>query len=340
MKWASAHFFCHMKKIIGTLSLLTLGLTAMAQYPTIGKIHRYDAALDALLDTTAKIEILANGFTWSEGPVWVKKEGYLLFTDVPENTIHKWSEAKGLEVFLKPSGYTGTGVYSEEPGANGLIINSKGNLVSCEHGDRRIAEMPIHHPEQKKTLAHMYEGKKLNSPNDLVQKKSGDYYFTDPPYGLPGRGKPEPAKELDFQGVYRINKKGEISLQIKNLGRPNGLAFNPDESILYVGTSERPTLINAYPVDKEGNLGEGKLFFDASELAKQGIRGGYDGMKVDAKGNVWTTGPGGVLIINSSGKLLGRIATGNGNSNVAFGGADGKYLFITSDMNLLLVKIK
>jgi gluconolactonase len=241
---------------------------------------------------------------------------------------------------LKPSGFTGTGVYSEEPGANGLIINSKGNLVSCEHGDRRIAEMPLNHPEQKKTLAHTFEGKQLNSPNDLVQKKSGDYYFTDPPYGLPGRGKPEPAKELDFQGVYRINTKGEISLQIKDLGRPNGLAFNPDESILYVGTSERPTLINAYTVDKAGNLGEGKLFFDASELAKEGIRGGYDGMKVDAKGNVWTTGPGGVLVINSAGKLLGRIATGNRNSNVAFGRADGKYVFITSDMNLLRIKIK
>ncbi|MEY4987480.1 MAG: hypothetical protein RL567_1259 [Bacteroidota bacterium] len=329
-----------MKKILVTMGLLSLGLSTMAQYPTIGKIHRYDAGLDALLDTTAKIEIVAQGFTWSEGPVWVKKEGYLLFTDVPENTIHKWSEAKGLEVFLKPAGYTGTGVYSEEPGANGLIINTKGNLVSCEHGDRRIAEMPLNHPDQKKTLAHTYEGKQLNSPNDLVQKKSGDYYFTDPPYGLPGRGKPEPAKELDFQGVYRINTKGEISLQIKDLGRPNGLAFSPDESILYVGTSERPTLINAYPVDKAGNLGESKLFFDAAELAKEGIRGGYDGMKVDTKGNVWTTGPGGVLIINSAGKLLGRIATGNRNSNVAFGGADGKYVFITSDMNLLRIKIK
>lgn len=340
MKWASAHFFCFMKKILFILGLMSLGVDTMAQYPTIGKIHRYDAGLDALLDTTAKIEIVANGFTWSEGPVWVKKEGYLLFTDVPKNTIHKWSEAKGLEVFLKPSGYTGTGVYSEEPGANGLIINTKGNLVSCEHGDRRIAEMPIHHPDQKKTLAHTFEGKKLNSPNDLVQKKSGDYYFTDPPYGLPGRGKPEPAKELDFQGVYRINTKGEISLQIKDLSRPNGLAFSPDERILYVGTSERPTLINAYSVDKAGNLGEGKLFFDASVLAKEGIRGGYDGMKVDAKGNVWTTGPGGVLVINSAGKLLGRIATGNRNSNVAFGGADGKYVFITSDMNLLRIKIK
>jgi gluconolactonase len=174
----------------------------------------------------------------------------------------------------------------------------------------------------------------------LVQKKSGDYYFTDPPYGLPGRGKPEPAKELDFQGVYLINTKGELSLQIKDLGRPNGLAFNPDESILYVGTSEPPTYIKAYPVDKQGNLGEGRVFFDAAELAKQGIRGGYDGMKVDAKGNIWTTGPGGVLIINSEGKLLGRIATGNRNSNVAFGGSDGKYLFITSDMNLLRIKLK
>jgi gluconolactonase len=329
-----------MKKILVTTFLLSLGLSAMAQYVTKGKIHRYDAALDALIDTSAKIEILATGFTWSEGPVWVKKGGYLLFTDVPENTIHKWSEASGLEVFLKPSGYTGPGIYSQEPGANGLIINTKGNLVSCEHGDRRIAEMPLQHPEKKKTLAHLFEGKKLNSPNDLVQKKSGDYYFTDPPYGLPGRGKPEPLKELDFQGVYRIDTKGKLSLQINDLRRPNGLAFSPDERILYVGTSEAPTYIKSYPVDKDGNLGQGTVFFDAAVLVKEGIRGGYDGMKVDANGNVWTTGPGGVLIISAEGKLLGRIATGNANSNVAFGGADGKYLFITSDMNLLRIKLK
>jgi len=202
-------FFCLMKKLLGTLSLLTLGTATLAQYQTIGKIHRYDAALDALLDTTAKIEIVAQGFTWSEGPVWVKKEGYLLFTDVPENTIHKWSEAKGLEVFLKPSGYTGTGVYSEEPGANGLIINTKGNLVSCEHGDRRVAEMPIHHPDEKKTLAHTYEGKQLNSPNDLVQKNPGTITSRIPLMVCRGEGNLNLLRNWIFRAFTASIRKGK-----------------------------------------------------------------------------------------------------------------------------------
>ncbi|MFM6915415.1 MAG: SMP-30/gluconolactonase/LRE family protein, partial [Aquirufa sp.] len=240
-------------------------------------------------------------------------------------------------LYLTPSGYSGKEYYSYEPGANGLIINQKGNLVSAEHGNRRIAEMPLGKPELKKSLTGLWEGKKLNSPNDVIQAKNGDYYFTDPPYGLPGRGKEEPAKELAFQGVYRISKKGELSLQYDKMARPNGLAMNLDESILYVGSSEpKESHILAFPVDKKGNLGEPSVFFDAAELAKQGIRGGYDGMKLDKQGNIWTTGPGGILIISPAGKLLGRIETGNPNSNVNFG-EDGSTLFITSKMNLLRV---
>ena len=209
---------------------------------------------------------------------------------MPENVIHKWSAAKGIEEFLRPSGYTGTGIYSEEPGSNGLIINKKGNLVSCEHGDRRIAEMPLNRPDKKKTLAHLFEGKKLNSPNDLVQKSSGDYFFTDPPYGLPGRGKDEPAKEIPFQGVYRIDTKGKLTLQAKDLARPNGLAFSPDEKILYVGQSDMKGLIwMAYPVNPDGNLGTGKVFYDAGPLAKKGWKGAPDGFKVDKEGNLWLT---------------------------------------------------
>jgi gluconolactonase len=333
-----------MKKIM-LMSALCVGLfstmaAAQQTYPTIGKIHRLDPALDHLLDSTSKIEILGTGYTWSEGPVWVKKGGYLLFSDVPENVIHKWSAKEGITQFLKPSGYTGTGVYSDEPGSNGLIINKKGNLVSCEHGDRRIAEMPLDKPEQKKTLAHLFEGKKLNSPNDLVQKSSGEYYFTDPPYGLPGRGKDEPAKELAFQGVYKIDKKGNLSLQTTDLVRPNGLAFSPDEKILYVGQSDMKGLVwMAYPVEKDGNLGKGKVFFDAGYLSKKGWRGAPDGFKVDKEGNLWATGPGGVLIISPEGKLLGRIEAGSATANCAFG-EDGKTLFITADMNLLRVKTK
>ena len=198
--------------------------------------------------------------------------------------------------------------------------------------------MPLGKPELKKSLSGLWEGKKLNSPNDVIQAKNGDYYFTDPPYGLPGRGKEEIAKELAYQGVFRLTKKGVLSLQYQKMARPNGLAMNLDESVLYVGSSEpKESHILAFPVDKKGNLGEPSVFFDAAELAKQGIRGGYDGMKLDSKGNIWTTGPGGILIISPAGKLLGRIETGNPNSNVNFG-EDGSTLFITSKMNLLRVK--
>lgn len=330
-----------MKKLI--LPLITiLGFSSVmnAQYKTIGKIHVYDESVTTLIDPSTPIEIVAEGYTWSEGPVWVKKGNYLLFSDVPENKIYQWTADKGAVVYLTPSGYSGKEYYSYEPGANGLIINQKGNLVSAEHGNRRIAEMPLGKPELKKSLTGLWEGKKLNSPNDVIQAKNGDYYFTDPPYGLPGRGKEELAKELAYQGVYRISKKGELSLQYDKMARPNGLAMNMDESVLYVGSSEpKESHILAFPVDKKGNLGEPSVFFDAAELAKQGIRGGYDGMKLDSKGNIWTTGPGGILIISPAGKLLGRIETGNPNSNVNFG-EDGSSLFITSKMNLLRVKTK
>jgi len=325
------------------LFCVTLGTIAQAQlhsYPTIGKIQRFDPSLDIVLDTSASIEIIGQGFTWPEGPVWVKKEQFLLFSDVPNNIIYKWTEKDGIETFLTPSGYTGTGYYFAEPGSNGLIINKKGNLVACEHGDRRISEMPLYHPEKKKTLAHLFEGKQLNSPNDIVQHSSGDYYFTDPPFGLPLRGEPEQAKELSFQGVYKIDKKGKLTLQAKEMTRPNGLAFNPDESILYVGQSDRKNLIwKAYPIDKQGNLGEGKIFFDATNMSRPDWKMPADGIKVDQNGNVWTIGPGGILIINPDGKLLGRIETISFSSNCTFG-EDGSTLFITSGNNLLRIKTK
>jgi len=330
-----------MKKLILPL-IIILGLSTAvnAQNKTIGKIHVYDESVKTLIDPSSPIEIVAEGYTWSEGPVWVKKGNYLLFSDVPENKIYQWTAEKGAVLYLTPSGYSGSAYYSYEPGANGLIINQKGNLVSAEHGNRRIAEMPLGKPELKKSLTDLWDGKKLNSPNDVIQAKNGDYYFTDPPYGLPGRGKEEPAKELAFQGVYRISKKGELSLQYDKMARPNGLAMSLDESILYVGSSEpKESHILAFSVDKNGNLGEPSVFFDAAELAAAGIRGGYDGMKLDKKGNIWTTGPGGILIISPAGKLLGRIETGNPNSNVNFG-EDGSTLFITSKMNLLRVKTK
>lgn len=327
-----------MKKVFLLSCLFAAQFLTNAQHPTIGKIHRLDPELDSIIDTTAQIEIIAQGFVWSEGPVWVKKEGYLLFTDVPKNVIHKWSTAKGLEVFLQNAGFKDTS-YSKESGANGLIINQKGNLVACEHGNRRVSEMPLQQSNKKKNLAHLFEGKQLNSPNDIVQAKSGDYYFTDPPFGMPKRGIDDAAKELPFQGVYRIDKKGTLSLQIKDIFRPNGLTFNPNQNILYVASSDaKEPYIYAYPVEKDGNLGEKRIFYD---------KAGSDGMKIDKEGHVFITCRfpangavhGDVLILNASGKLIGRIETGNRNSNLAFG-EDGKTLFITSTGNLLRVRLK
>ncbi len=326
-----------MKRILAFL-LLTLAHSGFAQYPKIGKIYRLDPELDEILDTSTPIELIATGFQWSEGPVWVKNGNFLLFTDVPNNIIHKWSEAKGLELFMNKAGYDKGHSYSQEPGANGLIINHKGNLVACQHGNRQLAEISLKDRKVIKSLAHLFEGKQLNSPNDLVQSKSGDYYFTDPPFGLPGRGIEEPAKELAFQGVYRIDRKGKLSVQEKTIERPNGLAFNPDQRILYVASSgENQPYIYAYKMKPNGDLGEKSVFYD---------KGGSDGMKVNSSGYVFATGrftkeanSGDVLIINQAGKLIGRLDTGNKCSNVAFGENE-KVIYITSSGNLLRLKLK
>ena len=311
-------------------------INGQSSYPTLGKIIKYDNALDKILAPDAKIEVLASGYIWTEGPVWVKNGNYLLFSDVPANTIFKWKEDEGVSVFLKPSGYTGTGVYSNEPGSNGLIINQKGELVACEHGDRRVSSMPLSHGG-KRTLADNFEGKKFNSPNDVVQHSSGAYYFTDPPYGLPKQEK-DLGIELPF-GVYRIGTDGKVSQVISDLTRPNGLAFSPDEKILYVAQSDpERAIIMAYPVQADGSLGKGKVFYDATPVVKEGkLRGLPDGLKIDKQGNIFTTGPGGVLIITPEAKLLGIIHTGEATANCAWGD-DGSTLYITADMYLCRIK--
>jgi gluconolactonase len=306
-------------------------------YPTIGKVVRIDPEFDKLVPLDAKIEVLATGFIWSEGPVWVKSGNFLLFSDVPNNIVHKWSQKEGLTTFLKPSGYTGIGFYSNEPGSNGLTINQNGELISAEHGDRRISAMPLQ-GQGKRTLADKFEGKKLNSPNDIVQHSSGAYYFTDPPYGLASQQDTDPLKEQTLNGVYRIGTDGSLKMVVSNLSRPNGLAFSHDEKLLYVAQSDQnaPT-ITAYPVNADGSLGEGKLFYDTKVLWSQGIRGGPDGLKVDKKGNVWSTGPGGVIVLSPIGKLLGRIETGEATANCAFGD-DGSTLYLTADYYLCRIK--
>ena len=310
--------------------------SAQSNFPTIGKVERLDPALDKLLSKDAKIEVLSSGFTWSEGPVWVKKGSYLLFSDVPENTIYKWTEKSGLSTFLKPSGFTGIPPYSDEPGSNGLIINQKGELVACEHGDRRVSAMPLS-GGGKRTLSDNYAGKRFNSPNDVVQHSSGAYYFTDPPYGLALKEK-DPSRETEVFGVYRIGTDGKTTLEAKDLLRPNGLAFSPDEKILYVAQSYDEAIIwMAYPVNTDGSLGKGKVFYDATAIFKAGLMGHPDGLKVDKNGNLWATGPGGVMIFSPEAKLLGRISTGERIANVGFGD-DGSTLYLTSDMYLCRIK--
>lgn len=324
-----------MKKIL-ILPLLLMAITACAQskYPTIGEVVRLDPALDALVPKESKIEVLASGFDWSEGPVWVKSGGYLLFSDVPKNTIYKWKEKEGLSEFLKPSGYTGVSGYSREPGSNGLTLNRKGELVMAEHGDRRITAMPLK-GGGKVTIAQHWQGKRFNSPNDVVQHSSGAYYFTDPPYGLPKQDK-DSTREIEQFGVYRVGTDGQVTQVVSDLIRPNGLAFSPDEKTLYVAQSHSDAFIMAYPVKADGSLGKGTIFYDSRPLMKQGLRGAPDGIRVDAKGNVFSTGPGGVLVISPQGKLLGRISTGEATANCAFG-EDG-WLYLTSDMYLCRIK--
>lgn len=306
-------------------------------FRSIGKIERNDPKLDELLGADAKIEVLADGFTWTEGPVWVggKEDGYLLFSDIPRNSIFRWTESKGVELFMNPSGYTGITYYGLEPGSNGLMVNDEGHLVLCEHGDRRVSVLTP--GGGKLTLADRFEGKRLNSPNDAALKSNGDIYFTDPPYGLPAREN-DPRRELDHFGVYRISKKNrEITLLTTELQRPNGLAFSPDQKTLYVAQSDpRNAIWKKFPVREDGTIGKGELFYDAtSEVGK--LPGLPDGLKADTKGNLWATGPGGVWIFSSEGKVLGRINTGEKTSNCNWG-EDGSTLFITADSYICRVR--
>ena len=329
-----------MKTILSTLFITCsmAATSAQTNYPTLGKVVRIDPSLDELISPDAKIEVLSSGYQWSEGPVWVKNGGYLLFSDVPANTIYRWKEGdKSATPFLKPSGYTGMGRYSNEPGSNGLIINQKGELVACEHGDRRISAMPLK-VGGKFSLADNFQGKRFNSPNDIVQHSSGSYYFTDPPYGL-DKHENDLSREIDIFGVYRIGTDGKVSVATAELQRPNGLAFSPDEKILYVAQSDpNRAIIMAYPVQADGSLGKGKVFYDATPIVKEGkLKGLPDGLKLDKKGNLFATGPGGILIISPEAKLLGRIDNNEPTANCAWGD-DGSTLYITSNMHLSRIK--
>ena len=300
--------------------------------PACGSIERLDPRLDRLIAAEAEIEILSQGFQWCEGPVWIPREDSLLFSDVPANRIFQWRPGGAVRVFMEASGFAGGASTLPEPGSNGLTLDSLGRLTLCEHGDRRITRLE---PQGGKTvLASRYQGKRLNSPNDLCYRSSGDLYFTDPPYGLGTQDEDDPAKELDFQGVFRLTPQGDLRLQTQAMSRPNGLAFSPDEKTLYVANSDpRLALWMAYPVDENGDLGEGRVFFDATRWVDEDS-GLPDGLKVDRQGNLFAAGPGGVLVLGSDGAHLGTIRTGRKTSNCAWG-EKGSTLFVTAHRDLL-----
>lgn len=304
-------------------------------------IERLDPALDRLIAPDVPIEILANGFVWSEGPVWVRAGEFLLFSDIPPNVIYRWKEGDGARPYLTPSGYTSGPPRGGEVGSNGLTLDDQRRLVLCQHGDRRVARMDadIMAPQPRfVTLADRYDGRRFNSPNDLVFKSNGDLYFTDPAYGMEKQWE-DSNRELPYAGVFRVSRGGEVTLLTKDMTRPNGLAFSPDEKRLYVAQSDPDVAIwRVFDVNPDGTIGISRVFFDATPLttSRQGLP---DGLKVDAEGNLFATGPGGVLVLSPEGKHLGTILTGQPTANCAWGD-DGHSLYITADMYLMRVKLK
>jgi gluconolactonase len=292
-----------------------------------GSVERLDPALDALVDVDARVEEVCDGFIWSEGPVW--KDGALFFSDVPANILYRWKpRSPRAEVFLEPSGGIPAHPDFVEPGSNGLALDLDGHLVLCQSGGRRVVRLEADgHTET--VLADRFEGRRFNNPNDLVCHSSGAVYFSDPSYGFKGH-EASPLREMPWNGVYRISPEGTVDLLIRDLPFPNGLAFSPDEKTLYVAVSDpRLSRVMAFEVQSDGLLGDGRLFFDAVPLLKRGLQGTCDGLKVDTRGNVFATAPGGIVVLAPDGILLGTILLGVA-SNCAWGD-DGGTLYITAD---------
>ena len=302
----------------------------------IGSVERLSPEINKLINSDAKIEILAKGFEWSEGPIWSKKLNSLLFSDVPNNVIYKWNEKNGLNVFAKPIGYSGKVPNNKKAGTNGLTIDSDGNLIVCMHGDRMIAKVENLNIENVSSIIESYNKKLFNSPNDLVYDSKGNLFFTDPPYGLL-EGDNDKLKEIPFNGVYKLSHDGILDLLIKNLTRPNGISISNDEKTLYVANSDNNNpIIMKYELSEDG-VKNPRIFFDGKKLAKKD-EGLFDGIKVHPSGNVFATGPGGVLIIKENGDHIGTIRTEVRTANCAF---DNKfeYLYMTSDMYLTRIKV-
>lgn len=299
-----------------------------------GSVLKLDDALDAIVPADYTIEKLAGGFIFTEGPIWVREGGpYLLFSDVRGNAIHKWTPGGGISEYKKPV-FEGEYEEGRSVSSNGLTLDSDGRLIVCEHGNRRVSRVGA--DGAWSTIAERYEGKRLNSPNDAVFHSSGWLYFTDPPYGLVGQDE-DPAKELDFNGIFRLSPDGEtLELLNKDLTRPNGIAFSPDEKTLYVANSDPNRKVwMAYEVNENGSLGAPRVFADVTAETAEGLP---DGLKLDTAGNLYATGPGGVWIFSPEGKHLGTIKPEEVPANCAWGD-DGKTLYMTARTGLYRIRL-
>lgn len=306
------------------LGLLALGMALQSGRAradeAAGRFEEKSAEFRRVAPQGTVIERLATGLKFTEGPVWSATGGFLLFSDIPAGKILCRREGKALETFRDPSG-----------NSNGLTYDKQGRLIACEHGNRRVTRTE---PDGAITLlADRYEGKRFNSPNDVVVKSDGSIYFTDPPYGLP---KQTEGKELAFQGVYRLSPDNKtLQLLVDDFDRPNGLAFSPDEKTLYIGDSSARRHIRAFDVRPDGTIANGRVFADLTSPDP----GAPDGMKVDVEGNLYSTGPGGVWVFSPKGEMLGRILPPEVPANCAWGDADWKSLYITARTSLYRVKL-
>jgi gluconolactonase len=313
--------------------------------PAVSKSPKHISILDSeglnLLDTTAAIEVIAEGYKWSEGPVYVSDSDYLLFSDVPANRIYKWKQGNGARVYLEPSGYTGTIPKAKEPGSNGLVIDKKGRLVLCQQGNRQIGRMKssLNNPKADfEAIVSSYQGKKFNSPNDAVYANNGNLYFTDPPYGLE-QGIKDSTKEIPFQGVYLVKPGGKALLVTDKVSYPNGIALSPDNKILYISNSDNDNKEwTRFELNNEGLIAKQSVFYRVS--AEEGkLPGSPDGMKVNARGYIFATGPGGIWVFNPAGKVLARIYTGELTSNCYIDQVH-NMLYMTCKSFVMRVKLK
>lgn len=306
---------------------------------TVGSVEFLDPKMEVFFDKNAKIEVLADGFTWAEGPVWVSKLNGVVFTDVPNNKAYLWTKKDGLSLFLSPSGMTNHAPHSTDEGANGLTLDNEGNLILCQHGNRAVSKLKnwsFDTPEYEILVDH-FEGKWLNSPNDLAINQKGEIFFTDPPYGLKDQDR-DALKELDFNGIYKWSEDNGLVLLDKSLSRPNGIALSNDEKTVYIGNSDsQHSIIAAFDLEN-GLLKNKRTFFDGSVLA-QTRQGLFDGLRVHSSGVVFATGPGGVLVLDESGEHLGTIMPGKSTANCGFD-AQENYLYLTSTDVLARIKLK